>query len=128
MVNIVVLGHGAYARGTKENLEMVSGISSNMYFIDLTKEDNLDDFEEKVKRLLRGFGNNKVLFACDIMGASPFRIAAMITAQNQEKYCTVAGLNAMAYMELAMSNEEDVHALAEKSVNTTKESVIKFLL
>lgn len=126
MVNILVIGHGGYARGTKENLEMVSGVPSNMYFIDLTKEDSLDILEEKVKRLLDEFGNNQVLFACDIVGASPFRVAAMITAENQEIYCTVAGLNAMAYMELAMSNEDDVHAIAEKAVNTTKESVIKF--
>lgn len=126
MVNIIVMGHGGYARGTKENLEMVSGVSNNMHFIDLTKEDSLDILEEKVKKLLDEFGDNQVLFACDIMGASPFRIAAMITAENQERYCTVAGLNAMAYMELAMANDGDVHALAEKAINTTKESVIKF--
>ena len=51
MVNIVVMGHGAYARGTKENLEMVSGLPNNMYFIDLIKEDSLDILEEKVKKI-----------------------------------------------------------------------------
>jgi len=125
-MNIIVMGHGGYAEGVKNNLSMVVGVPDYMYFVDLNKEDNLSTFDNKVRELLEKAGDKQVLFACDLVGASPFRTAAMLTAENPDKYCTVAGLNAMAYMELAMSNEEEAKNAAEQAVKTTKGSVAKF--
>lgn len=128
MVNIVVIGHGAYARGVKENLEMISGVPDYMHFLDLTKDESLSEFEEKLNEIVESIGENQIIFACDLMGASPFRTAAMISAEKPEQYCTVSGLNAMAYMELAMDNSGELQYIADNAVIITKESVSKFIL
>lgn len=128
MKQIVVLGHGGYAEGVRQNIEMIAGVPAHMHFLDLTKEDDLASFEVKVKEVLAGFPEDEVLFACDLLGASPFRVAALLSAGQPEKYSTVAGLNAMAFLELSMTTGEDMSldAFADLAVETAKSAVAKF--
>lgn len=126
MKRVVVMGHGGYAEGVKLNLDMLIGHSEHMYFIDLTKEDDLAGFENKVNNLIQSFNDDKVLFACDLLGASPFRVAAMICANNPGKYYTVAGLNTMAFLELSMESDLSIEELANRAIDTAKAAVAKF--
>lgn len=128
MTNIVVMGHGGYAEGVRQNLEMIIGLSEHLYFVDLTKEDDLNSFEGKVNHVLEDFKDDPVLFACDLLGASPFRVAAMLCVNNPGKYAVVAGLNTMAYLEISMKTESDlsVEELANLAVETAKSAVAKF--
>ncbi|HWQ30802.1 MAG TPA: PTS sugar transporter subunit IIA [Negativicutes bacterium] len=128
MIRIVVMGHGGYAEGVRQNLGMIAGESEAMCFVDLTREDDLADFENRVKQLLEGFGEDEVLFACDLLGASPFRVAAMLCAANPGRYYTVAGLNTMAFLELCLNGEEglSVEAMANRAIETTRASVARF--
>jgi len=128
MKRIVVMGHGGYAEGVRQNLEMIIGQPEHMYFIDLTKEDDMASLASKVKLLLEGFPDDEVLFACDLLGASPFQVAAMQCAENPGKYYAVAGLNTMALLEISMKTESDlsVEELANLAVETTKAAVSRF--
>lgn len=128
MKRIIVIGHGGYAEGMRQNLEMIAGERENMYFVDLTQEIDLAALEEKVKTLLDGFSGDEVLFACDLLGASPFRVAAMRCAENPGKYYAVAGLNTMALLEVGMNAENGmtIEELADFAVETTKEAVARF--
>lgn len=128
MKRVIVMGHGGYSEGIKQNLDMIVGQAEHMYFVDLTKEDDLAAFEKKVNNLLAGFNDDEVLFACDLVGASPFRVAAMLCANNPGRYYTVAGLNTMAYLELCLSKESDlsVEELANRAIETTRTSVARF--
>ncbi len=127
MIRVVVMGHGGYAEGVKQNLEMIVGLSGSMYFIDLTREDDLTSLKSKVDHLLRNFNDDEVLFVCDLLGASPFRVAAEICVNRSGKYYTLAGLNTMALLELAMADSDlSVQELANRAVATTKSAVAKF--
>jgi PTS system N-acetylgalactosamine-specific IIA component len=128
MIKIVVMGHGGYAEGVKQNLEMIAGLSDSMYFIDLTKGDDLSDLKDKVNHVIQDFNEDEVLFACDLLGASPFRVAAEICVNHPGKYYTVAGLNTMAFLELTMIEDSDlsIEELADRVVNTSKSAVAKF--
>lgn len=128
MTRIVVMGHGGYAEGIRQNLEMIAGVPDNMYFIDLTREDDLASLEARVKHLLESFPGDGVLFACDLLGASPFRVAAMKCVENPGKYYAVAGLNTMAFLDICMNLESGLSAeeLANLAVETTKTSVSRF--
>ena len=97
MKRLIVMGHGGYAEGVRQNLEMIAGVPDGMHFIDLNKEDDLAALEAKVKELLGTFPEDEVLFACDLLGASPFRVAAMESAGKPGKYLTVSGLNTMSW-------------------------------
>jgi len=129
MIKVVVLGHGGYAEGVRQNLDMVAGVSDHMHFIDLKKDDDLSTLENTVKQLLESFEKEDgVLFACDLVGASPFRVAAMICVDHPGKYITVAGLNQMAFMELNLNKETDlsIDELANLAIETTRASIAKF--
>jgi PTS system N-acetylgalactosamine-specific IIA component len=127
MIRIVVMGHGGYAEGVKQNIEMIIGNSEHMYFIDLTKNDDLTAFENKVNHLLEGFNDDdELLFACDLLGASPFRVAAMICVNKPGKYYAVTGLNTAAYLELSMESDLSIGELANHAVETAKAAMAKF--
>lgn len=127
MIRVVVMGHGGYAEGVRQNLEMIVGPSQHMYFVDLTKEDDLAAFENKVNNILKGFNqDDQVLFACDLLGASPFRVAAMLCAAQTGKYVTLAGLNPAALLELSMESDLSLEEQAGRAVETTKTSVTRF--
>ncbi|WMJ87067.1 PTS sugar transporter subunit IIA [Anaerocolumna sp. MB42-C2] len=126
---VVVMGHGGYAKGVKLNLEMIVGIPEFMHFIDLTKEDDLYSFKNKVDLLLQEFNEEEeVLFVCDLLGATPFRVAAEICVSHPGKYYTAAGLNAMALMEIGMTDNRglSIEELANRAVETTRSAVAKF--
>ncbi|MFZ7131764.1 MAG: PTS sugar transporter subunit IIA [Eubacteriales bacterium] len=128
MKRILVMGHGGYAEGIRKNLEMILGGNEHIYYIDLTKEDDLAAFESKVNHLLKDFPDDDILFACDLLGASPFRVAAMLCAGHPGKYYTVTGLNTMAFLELSMKMEYDlsIAQLADLAIDTAKAALAKF--
>ena len=128
MMRIIVLGHGGYAEGVRLNMEMIAGPCEYMHFIDLTKEDDLASFEQKVVSLVQSYPEDEILFACDLLGATPFRVAAELSVANMGRYITVAGLNTMAFLELSMSadSELSIQELASRSVETTKTAVAIF--
>ncbi len=128
MKRMVVMGHGGYAEGVRQNMEMIAGLPERIYFIDLMQDDDLAGLESKVQVLLEDCGSDEVLFACDLLGASPFRVAAMQCAEHPGRYCTVAGLNTMAFLEVSMNldNDMSVEELANLAVETAKAAVAKF--
>ena len=128
MKRIVVIGHGGYAEGVRKNLEMIAGVPERMYFEDLKPGEDLADLESRVKFLLESFSEDEVLFACDLMGASPFRTAAMQCAEHSGRYYAVAGLNTMAFLEISMNLDNDlsVEELANMAVETAKSAVARF--
>jgi PTS system N-acetylgalactosamine-specific IIA component len=126
MIRVVVMGHGGYAEGIKQNIEMIVGQSEHMYFIDLTKEDDLAALENKVNHLLEGFNDDDVLFACDLLGASPFRVAAMICVNHPGKYYTVSGLNPAALLELSLKSDLSIEELANRAIESTRAAVARF--
>jgi PTS system N-acetylgalactosamine-specific IIA component len=126
MIRIVVMGHGGYADGIRQNIEMVVGPSDHMHYIDLKKEDDLAALENKVNCLLKDFKEDEVLFACDLLGASPFQVAAQICTNHPGRYYTVAGINSMALIELSMASDLSVEDLAYRAIETTKSSAVKF--
>lgn len=121
------MGHGGYAEGVRGNLEMLSGIPKGMYFLDLDGEGGLSDLEKKLDELYEKIKDEEILYACDLLGASPFRLAAMKCIEHPETQVLVTGLNTMAYVELSIPVKDlTLMELANRAVSTTKESVSKF--
>ncbi len=129
MVNIIVMGHGGYAEGVRGNLEMLSGVPKEMYFLDLEGDGGLGKLQEELDELVSKLKDEDLLYACDLLGASPFRLAAMKCVEFPKTQVLVTGLNAMAYVELSIPDENlSLMELADRAVSTTKESVSKFII
>ncbi|QOX64191.1 PTS sugar transporter subunit IIA [Anoxybacterium hadale] len=128
MKRMIVVGHGGYAEGVRLNMEMIAGVPEQMYFFDLRKGEDLADLENRIKTQLESFGADEVLFACDLLGASPFRVAAMQCAEHPGRYFAVAGLNTMAFLETSMNldSELSIEELANLSMETAKTAIARF--
>lgn len=126
MAEIIVIGHGNYPDGVRTNLEMVVGVPENMHFLNFALGQERADLEANLNSLLETLAGKEILFCTDLPGATPFQVAALKTAENMELYRTVVGLNNMAYMEMAMDSDYSLAELAERAVETTKESVTMF--
>lgn len=127
MIKIIVMGHGTYAEGVKGNIEMLSGIPDNMYFLDLSAEGGLSKLEKDLDDLLDEIKNEEILFVCDLMGASPFRVAAMKCVMNPSRYSLITGLNTMAFVELSMYDQNlSLDDLTDHVMTIAKDAIIKF--
>jgi len=126
MINVIVMGHGGYSIGIKNNLSMLIGQVNNMYFLDLEKEDSLADLELRLNSLLETLGEDIIVFACDLLGASPFRLAAIHSATHPGRSFTITGLNTMAYLELALSNDLNVVEMIDRVIDTAKKAIVKY--
>lgn len=72
---IVLTGHGKYATGMKSALELIVGPKENVLAFDFLKEESEEQFSLKFKDLDR---KNNYLFACDLMGGTPYKVVSRL--------------------------------------------------
>ena len=72
---IVITGHGNYATGMKSALELIAGPKDNVLAFDFFKEESEEQFSLKFKDLDK---KNNYLFACDLMGGTPYKVASRL--------------------------------------------------
>ena len=72
---IVLTGHGNYATGIKSALELIAGSKDNVLAFDFLKEESEEQFSLKFKDLDR---KNNYLFACDLMGGTPYKVVSRL--------------------------------------------------
>ncbi len=126
MPKVIITGHNGYATAVKNHLAMVVGKVDGYTYVDFNPEDDIESLDAKLKEALNQWGDEEVLFACDIVGGSPFKQSATLCLENLEKRMTVAGLSALAYMEMAFNLTLPLSELADLAVDTTKNGVMRF--
>lgn len=125
MAKVIIVGHGGYGTAIKNCLGMLLGETPGMFYVDFNKEDDLDTLNEKLLTTMEQCGGDKILFACDLTGGSPFKQCAMICAE-KPGHITVAGMNMAAYAELVYNLDLSVEELADMAVEATHMSILRF--
>lgn len=72
---IVITGHGNYATGMKSALELIVGPKDNVLAFDFLKEESEEQFSLKFKDLDK---KNNYLFACDLIGGTPYKVVSRL--------------------------------------------------
>lgn len=123
---IIISGHGTYATALKNTIELVAGSNTDMYFIDFLVSDTDTTLQGKIHTVLNQNIEKQVLFVCDILGGTPFKIAAEI-ANNNTKIEVVAGVNVGSIIEVMFQKDElSISDLSDLIIETSKKSTIKF--
>lgn len=125
MAKVVVLGHGGYGSAMRRNIEMLSGVQEDFYYIDFNEDEDAGILRGKIDAVLAQTGENDVLFCCDIVSGTPFNVAAAICAE-KSNYCCVGGLNTMAYMSMTYELDSSAFALADMACEVAKEAIMRF--
>lgn len=126
---IIVCGHGRFAEGLTNSVEMIAGKQADYEVVifrdDAPFEKLQEDLENAMHSLLKS--TDGVVFCCDLLGGSPFKSAMMI-ANDQPNCAVIVGTNLPLLLDLSLSrgmnDEEDVHQLARRVVESGREGLM----
>ncbi|MGX7059845.1 PTS sugar transporter subunit IIA [Vagococcus humatus] len=117
----VISGHGGFATGMKASFNYISSIPEQYYFIDFNEGMSEKDLENKFLEIMNE--EKQVLFFTDLLGGTPYKVAAQLAYFN-ENIEVVTGCNLSSLLESSFmdynSIEDYANALVEISKNMTE--------
>ncbi|HEL0600123.1 TPA: PTS sugar transporter subunit IIA [Streptococcus equi subsp. zooepidemicus] len=124
MISIIVIGHGHFASGIVSSLELIAGKQEGITAIDFTAEMTAADVHERLSAVLQPKAQALVL--CDLLGGTPFKVAATLMEELSETTLDVlSGLNLAMLMEAVFARQEqlDLEQIVAKLLTTAKEGI-----
>lgn len=124
MISIIVIGHGHFASGIVSSLELIAGKQEGITAIDFTTEMTAADVHERLSAVLQPKAQALVL--CDLLGGTPFKVAATLMEELSETTLDVlSGLNLAMLMEAVFARQEqlDLEQTVAKLLTTAKEGI-----
>ncbi|HES9157019.1 PTS system,N-acetylgalactosamine-specific IIA component [Streptococcus pyogenes] len=104
MIAIIVMGHGHFASGIVSALELIAGKQEKVTAIDFTAEMSVSDIQDRLEQTLNPEDTTLVL--CDLLGGTPFKVAASLMASLAKPNCNVlAGLNLAMLIEASFARQ-----------------------
>ena len=98
---IIITGHNNFASGILSSLTMIAGSKDNIYAVDFLNNDNDDTLESKLKKIISDNKDSEILFTCDLMGGTPFKVASKLAFTN-DNYEVVTGINLGGLIDTSM--------------------------
>lgn len=118
MKYLVITGHGNYASGVKSALELIIGPKENVFAFDFLKEESEEEFATKFKDLDK---NNEYLFACDLMGGTPYKVVSRLDLNKE----ILIGTNLGGLLDTALKMDKlSLTELADNLKETSLKSVV----
>lgn len=124
MISIIVIGHGHFASGIVSSLELIAGKQEGIIAIDFTAEMTAADVHERLSAVLQPKAQTLVL--CDLLGGTPFKVAATLMEELSESTLGVlSGLNLAMLIEAVFARQEqlDLEQIVAKLLTTAKEGI-----
>ena len=115
---LVITGHGHYASGVKSALELIIGPKDNVLVFDFLKEESEEQFSLKFKDLDK---NNNYLFACDLMGGTPYKVVSRLDLNKE----ILIGTNLGGMLDTVLKIDKlSLSELADNLKQTSLKSVV----
>ncbi|MBS4174201.1 PTS fructose transporter subunit IIA [Bacillus sp. FJAT-49736] len=117
MKKIIVTGHGHFATGLQNAVELLAGKNEDVFFVDFLESDSDVILKEKLEKVAHENADSDILFFCDLVGGTPYKMAATIAFEN-ERYEVVAGCNIGSLIEILFTKESyEISELAQKIIS-----------
>lgn len=98
---IIITGHNHFASGILSSLTMIAGAKDNVYAVDFLSDDNDLSLEGKFNKIIDENKDSEILFVCDLMGGTPFKVASKLAFTN-DNYEVVTGINLGGLIDTSM--------------------------
>ena len=98
---IIITGHNHFASGILSSLTMIAGTKDNVYAVDFLSDDNDLSLEGKFNKIISDNKDSEILFVCDLMGGTPFKITSKLAFTNNN-YEVVTGINLGGLIDTSM--------------------------
>lgn len=123
---LLITGHGSFATGIQSSLKLLLGENKDLYFIDFDEDDTDLTLKQKITEVLDKNTNSQVLFICDILGGTPFKVSVEISNFNDNME-VVTGCNIVSIIEAFFKKESlSISELADFIVETSIEATLRF--
>lgn len=121
---IIITGHNNFASGILSSLTMIAGSKENIFAVDFLNDDNDSSLEEKIKKVIEDAKVSDVLFLCDLMGGTPFKVASKLALTN-DNYEVVTGINLGGLIDTSMKLDKiSINELKTSCKDASIKSVI----
>ena len=98
---IIITGHNNFASGILSSLTMIVGAKDNVFAVDFLSDDNDESLESKYNKIIDENKDSEILFACDLMGGTPFKVTSKLAFTNNN-YEVVTGINLGGLIDTSM--------------------------
>ena len=98
---IIITGHNHFASGILSSLTMIAGTKDNVYAVDFLSDDNDLSLEGKFNKIIDENKDSEILFVCDLMGGTPFKVTSKLAFTN-DSYEVVTGINLGGLIDTSM--------------------------
>jgi PTS system N-acetylgalactosamine-specific IIA component len=103
MIGLLISGHGEFASGLQSSIQLIAGEQENMEYVDFVATDSTEDLEQKVRQALTRLQEcTEILILCDLVGGSPFKVAATISV-NEPNIAVIGGTNLPMAIEVSLT-------------------------
>ncbi|VBB09386.1 phosphotransferase system mannose-type iia component [Lucifera butyrica] len=122
----IVSGHGRFATALQSSIELIAGPVQDIYFVDFTAADTEETLKEKFSRIVQANQAGSVLFITDLLGGTPFKVAAALAVGRQGRE-VVTGVNVGSMIEAILQRETlPVEQLAAEMVAVSRKTTQHF--
>lgn len=98
---IIITGHNHFASGILSSLTMIAGAKDNVFAVDFLNDDNDESLEGKFNKIIDENKDSEILFVCDLMGGTPFKVTSKLAFTN-DNYEVVTGINLGGLIDTSM--------------------------
>ncbi|KAE9525845.1 PTS galactosamine/N-acetylgalactosamine transporter subunit IIA [Testudinibacter aquarius] len=127
MIGIILTGHGEFATGLADSLQMIAGNQTHFQAIPFKQNASLHEFEKSLEHAIDVLleETDGVVIFTDILGGTPFKTAISVT-QKVENIEVLCGTNLPMLIEIAMARdfESSVSELAQQAIGIGKETIL----
>lgn len=128
MIGIIITGHGRFAEGMLDALEVVSGPQEALETVNYQRGQTERELRENLQQALCRLSKDQpVLFLCDLAGGLPYRIASELAHETGGQ--AVAGINLGMLIEVSQVRQfvQDIEKLADQAAAIGKDQVEQFV-
>lgn len=123
---LVVTGHGEYATGIASAVQVIAGESEYVRYLNFQAERGTSELRSEMRKLLDQHTDQAVVFVCDILGGTPFKVAAELSI-NYDNVHVIAGCNINGMIEgVLAAGTLAAPELAAMMIETTKGTAVPF--
>lgn len=120
---IVIAGHGPLPGALLATAETIAGTIPDISAVGLRAHETPDHFASELRAAI-GHDHRRVLVLADLLGGTPYNVAAAVARRSSRVVC-VSGVNLGMLLEAALSNEPLEEALVERLLDAGREGVVE---
>lgn len=127
MHNIILVTHGAFAKGIRSSVELILGEQGNIFCVSVTDKETVLQVQTMIEEKIKAFDRcNPIVVLTDIIGGSTTQ-AAIKCISNHEHLYLISGLNLGLLLEIiTLDLDSDAAgniAKLNQAINLSKNSI-----